>query len=293
MTTTTCAAPPAASAHQIDEVDRIDLQEFLRNYMRANRPLLTHGMTCDWPAMNNWSFEFFSQLTLDKEVYLEHDNVLHGDLKYSVKSYADSLRAIIDHQGDGGSDAGYLSVFRIFRAFPELANDVDFSLLTRHQVKHTASGWIGPAGTVTGYHVDWGDNLLAQIVGRKHVRLVSPADTKYMYRSNRFDQGTTPSLVDADNYHEEEYPLYRNATVHEIVLHPGDMLFIPRGWWHHVKSLDKSISVSSIGYNVKGLFVDLLSQRVLQWLHDAGLYNVPCTCHIVRDGKRVRRATTN
>lgn len=71
------------------------------------------------------------------------------------------------------------------------------------------------------------------------------------------------------------------------------MIFIPRGWWHYVKSLDKSISVSSIGYDVKGLFVDLLSHRVLQWLHDAGLYRVPCTCHIMHDGKRVRRAVAN
>jgi hypothetical protein len=71
------------------------------------------------------------------------------------------------------------------------------------------------------------------------------------------------------------------------------MLFIPRGWWHHVRSLDKSISVSNLGYDAKGLIVDLVSHRVKQSLHDVGLYRVPCTCHFVRDGKLVRRSVAN
>jgi lysine-specific demethylase 8 len=77
------------------------------------------------------------------------------------------------------------------------------------------------------------------------------------------------------------------------VLQPGDMLFIPRGWWHYVRSLDKSISVSNIGYDAKGLVVDLLSHRIKQLLHDIGLYRVPCTCHYERNGKRVRRNIAN
>lgn len=293
MSTATLSTQAIAKDHEIDEVDRIDPQVFLRDYVRTNRPLLTHEMTRDWPAMEKWSFEFFSKLSLNKQVYLEQDNVMQGEAAYSVQSYADSLRAIIEDDGSGSQKAGYLSVFKIFRAFPELEQDVDFSLLAQHQVKSTGAGWIGPAGTVTGYHIDWGDNLLAQIVGRKQVHLVSPADSKYMYPTNRFDQGTRSSAIDAEKWDEAKHPLYRNATVHKLVLNPGDMLFIPRGWWHQVKSLDKSISVSSIGYNVRGLFEDLLSHRVLQWLHDAGVYNVPCTCHIMQDGKRVRRSVAN
>lgn len=67
---------------------------------------------------------------------------------------------------------------RSFGAFPHLVADVDFSLLADRQVKSTIAGWIGPAGTVTGYHIDWGDNLLAQVQGRKFLRLVAPADTE-------------------------------------------------------------------------------------------------------------------
>jgi lysine-specific demethylase 8 len=221
------------------------------------------------------------------------NNVLQGGGQYDVMEYGDYIRRIADTSGGQATPKGYLSVFRVFDAFPELRSDVDFSLLSQFKVKNTAKGWIGPAGTVTGYHVDWGDNVLAQICGRKEVRLVAPKYSKYMYPSKRFDQGTMSSDMDVDNLDADRFPLFAKATEYRVVIHPGEMLFIPRGWWHYVRSLDKSISVSNISYDTKGIVVDLLSERIKQVFHDVGLYRVPCTCHIEHNGKRMRRAVAN
>lgn len=293
MSTPVSVCEPSASSTDIDIVDTVTPAEFNRRYLRRNRPLLMRKMTAHWPAMSKWSFEFFAGLQHCGTVFLEQNNVMQGDVRYVETRYHDYLRQLADGQTDGHAKIGYLSVFKIFRSFPQLKSDVDFSILTSHKVKSTVAGWIGPAGTVTGYHVDWGDNLLAQICGRKEVRLVSPAESHLMYPSRRFDQGTTSSEVDADQYDADRFPLFRKARQRRIVLHPGDMLFIPRGWWHYVRSLDQSISVSCIGYDARGVIVDLLSHRVKQLLHDCGLYSVPCTCHYMRDGKRVRRAVAN
>jgi len=290
------AAPAehAVSANpEFDTVDTISPAEFKRNYIDKNRPLIMRKMTANWPAMRKWSFEYFASLQLPKRLYLEKGNVMQGTPEYDELDYSAYIRRLIEDDGDASKRQGYLSVFKIFRAFPHLKEDVDFSLFSQFKLKNTAAGWIGPAGTVTGYHIDWGDNVFVQVCGRKEMRLVAPQDSRYMYANNRFDQGTTSSDVDAQNYDSQRFPLFARATEYRIVLQPGDMLFIPRGWWHHVRSLDKSISVSNIGYDAKGLVVDLLSQRVKQALHDAGLYRVPCTCHFERDGKLVRRSVAN
>jgi lysine-specific demethylase 8 len=285
--------PQVGSAqHEIDVVDTISPKDFKREYIDANSPLLMRKVTANWPAMKKWSFDFFASLSLPKRVFLEMNNVLQGGGQYEVMEYGDYIRRIADDNGQN-TPKGYLSVFKVFTAFPELRSDVDFSLLSQFKVKNTAKGWIGPAGTVTGYHVDWGDNVLAQICGRKEVRLVSPQDSKYMYPSKRFDQGTMSSEMDVDNYDADRFSLFAKATEYRVIIHPGEMLFIPRGWWHHVRSLDKSISVSNISYDAKGVVVDLLSERVKQVLHDVGLYRVPCTCHIEQNGKRVRRSVAN
>jgi lysine-specific demethylase 8 len=282
-----------AADPMIDAVDSIAPSEFKRDYIDKNRPLLMRKVTAEWPAMRKWSLEYFASLKLPKRLYLEKGNVMQGTPEYDELDYSDYIRRLMDDSGQVSHRHGYLSVFKIFRSFPHLKEDVDFSLFSRFKLKNTVAGWIGPAGTVTGYHIDWGDNVFAQICGRKEMRLVAPADSRYMYPSKRFDQGTTSSDVDVDDYDRQRFPLFERATEHCIVLQPGDMLFIPRGWWHHVRSLDKSISVSNLGYDAKGLVVDLLSQRVKQTLHDAGLYRVPCTCHFERNGKLVRRSVAN
>lgn len=41
-----------------------------------------------------------------------------------------------------------------------------------------------------------------------------------------------------------EFPLFKDAEFVEAILGPGECLFIPRGWWHYVKSLSPSCSVS-------------------------------------------------
>ena len=40
------------------------------------------------------------------------------------------------------------------------------------------------------------------------------------------------------------FPLLATATVHHCVLGPGMLLYIPNGWWHAVRSLSVSLSIS-------------------------------------------------
>jgi hypothetical protein len=43
---------------------------------------------------------------------------------------------------------------------------------------------------------------------------------------------------------EEMYPAFRTARYVEGVLGPGECLYVPVGWWHYVRSLTPSFSVS-------------------------------------------------
>jgi ribosomal protein L16 Arg81 hydroxylase len=38
--------------------------------------------------------------------------------------------------------------------------------------------------------------------------------------------------------------MFRQATVINLILQPGEVLFMPVGWWHHVRALDVSVTVS-------------------------------------------------
>ena len=114
--------------------------------------------------------------------------------------------------------------------------------------------WIGPAGTVSPLHHDPYHNILCQVVGKKYIRLYSPDECSKLYPKSMelgVDMSNT-SEVPAERFEmrrieiddEDGFPLFNEAQYVETILEQGDALYIPVGWWHYVKSLTVSISVS-------------------------------------------------
>jgi hypothetical protein len=101
--------------------------------------------------------------------------------------------------------------------------------------------WLGPAGTVTPLHADYDDNLFVQIWGSKRIFLAPPHHDAFLYpvEANALLFGS-PFDPEAPDF--ERFPLARQAALLELVVEPGDMLYVPAGWYHQVRSLSFSLS---------------------------------------------------
>jgi hypothetical protein len=101
--------------------------------------------------------------------------------------------------------------------------------------------WIGPARTVTPLHCDFDDNIFAQIWGTKRIVLAPPHHDAFLYvrEANSLLFG---SPVDPEAPDFAQFPLARQATFIECIVEPGDMLYVPAGWYHQVRALSFSLS---------------------------------------------------
>ena len=101
--------------------------------------------------------------------------------------------------------------------------------------------WLGPAGTVTPLHADYDDNLFVQIWGSKRIFLAPPHHDAFLYTREAnpvlFGSPFDPEAPDFD-----AFPLARQAAIVEVVVEPGDMLYVPAGWYHQVRALNFSLS---------------------------------------------------
>ncbi len=182
-----------------------------------------------------------------------------------------------DADGDGDRKAGergmgYLAQHDLFSQIPALRNDIavpDYCYtcpsgpaegkpLAGREMEELeeplVNAWFGPAGTVSPLHTDPWHNVLCQVVGRKYVRLYSPFESERLYprgvEEGGVDMGNT-SQVDVaaiekgeDGEVEKAFPLFHKASYVEGILEEGECLYIPVGWWHYVRSLTVSFSVS-------------------------------------------------
>ncbi|ATD61042.1 transcription factor [Janthinobacterium svalbardensis] len=101
--------------------------------------------------------------------------------------------------------------------------------------------WVGPAGTVTPLHCDYDDNIFAQVWGRKRIFLSPPHHDVFLYPSEAnailFGSPFDPEAPDF-----QRFPLARQAAMIECIVEPGDMLYVPAGWYHQVRALTFSLS---------------------------------------------------
>lgn len=101
--------------------------------------------------------------------------------------------------------------------------------------------WLGPTGTVTPLHCDFDDNIFAQIWGTKRIFLAPPHHDEFLYvrEANPVLFG---SPVDPEAPDDERFPLACQANLIECIVRPGDLLYVPAGWYHQVRALSFSLS---------------------------------------------------
>lgn len=100
--------------------------------------------------------------------------------------------------------------------------------------------WIG-GRSETPLHHDLTNNFLVQIVGRKRVRLFSPAEVVRLKRSTHV---YSDIRIPTDDICAE-----CGLSPVDVVIEPGRALFIPVGWWHSVTSLsDLSVTATFVGF---------------------------------------------
>jgi hypothetical protein len=117
------------------------------------------------------------------------------------------------------------------------ANDLD---LTAHGVHAPPSIWLGNRVTAS-CHYDSPNNIACCAVGRRRFTLFPPEQIVNLYPGplEPTPGGQAVSVVDFADPDFERYPRFREALAagQSAVLEPGDAIFIPSMWWHHVQGL--------------------------------------------------------
>ena len=148
------------------------------------------------------------------------------------------LDRLRDHRDDPQAPCIYVGSTTVDTALPGFRreNDVDLG-----EFDALVSIWLGNRTSVAAHH-DVPDNLACCVAGRRRFTLFPPGQLGNLYIGplDFTPAGQSISLVDFENPDYERYPRFRDALAHARVadMEPGDALFLPSMWWHHVRARD-------------------------------------------------------
>lgn len=225
------------------------LCRFKDHFYAPGKPLLIRKSLNQWPANEKWKDvsyfqKNFGYRTVPVEIGSQYTE---GDWGQELMLFKDFIQNQFSAESSGPIQ--YLAQHDVFQQIPELKEDIgwppflDDLKIPRRDVEIKI--WFGPRGTVSPLHFDKKENFLCQIIGWKRVILISPEDSPYVYPYDGEMMSNTSQLdLSRETIDREAFPLAEQARQFNVILGPGQMLFIPFGWWHHVSSLSPSVSVS-------------------------------------------------
>lgn len=241
---------------KIDVFRNISQIEFYENYYFLNRPVVLKGLMKASVAVRTWSPEFFAlnfgsvplEITAGRNLLRDYESKFSQTVQTVLM--ADFIQRLFQNHETNDFYLVARNYFFDNPAFVKLRSDLEPPPDIVNTTDHghgTVKAWFGPKGTVTPLHYDEHSILLAQIYGRKHFKLIPPFEFRNLYVRDKFY-----SAVDPEHIEPQRYPGFLGVPVADVILDPGDLLFIPVGWWHWAKSLDVSISATFCSFHVEG-----------------------------------------
>lgn len=252
--------------------DTLDPETFKKDFYEPGIPVVIKNLSKDWPAFNKWNWEYFRQLVGHKKVPL-YNNVKSD--AYTPINKADDYKTFGEYIDmiSKGPAAWRIFLFNIFDHAPQLTKDFAWpEKYMKGFVKKYPMLFTGGAGSITHMHfdIDMSHILHTQFGGRKRVLMFPYKEQHKLYRK----PWEVLSLADFSNYYTEgkidydKFPALKHAEGIDLILEPGDTLFMPAGYWHHMEYLDSGFAMSlramqpSLGGKLKGVW-NLIGMRTI------------------------------
>ena len=224
----------------IPEYDSPSLERFIR-LVTSETPFVMKNVINHWPASSKWSPEYLCSNFGSRTVPVEIGSSYTSD-KWSQKLI--TLQKFIgDFMFKKSDEVAYLAQYDLFNHITKLKDDItllDYSAVSEKDV--VTNCWFGPEGTVSPLHHDQYQNLFCQVYGFKRFILFD-RNAEMNAHPHHLLENTSQIDVECPQV-SQQFPGYVERKAWSVDLGPGDVLYIPTHWWHHVRSLSISLSVS-------------------------------------------------
>ena len=240
----------------LPRIKNLDRKTYFKEFVRKSHPVVFEGAAKDWECCRKWSFDWIKQQYGGDDVMLvDHAQQDRNPLAKPVEHL--TLADLIDGMEHGSLK--YARFHPLLQRHPELRLDINQAWLREH-LTNRYTPWmrfytlfLGPKGSDTAIHCAGNENLFVQVQGQKKWRLYPVS------QSPVFDPPANRSLYKytgfrADDPDYERYPMTRHMDWYETVLEPGDVLYNPPYYWHHVSNPTQSIGVGCRWNNMRTSF---------------------------------------
>jgi hypothetical protein len=245
-----------APAKKIPELTGVDPRALPDDALLSTQPVVLKGLVADWPLVraglesNQSAIAYIRKFYRDATVgallgapEIEGRFFYNEDISgFNFKAVKLKLDVMLDeverHKDAVKPPAIYVGSTTVDTCLPGFRDENDLGFGDRQPL---VSIWLGNRTRIAAHH-DLPDNIACVVVGHRRFTLFPPEQLANLYVGplDFTPAGQAISLVDITKPDLQRFPKFEEAARHAQVaeLGPGDALFIPSMWWHHIEALD-------------------------------------------------------
>ncbi|MDT0646886.1 cupin-like domain-containing protein [Zunongwangia sp. F260] len=228
---------------EIPREKRISKADFLKKYVRPQKPVVIEQLIEDWPAYEKWNLEYIDQVAGDKVVPLYDDRPISSKYKFNEPHTKMKMSEYIELLKSGPTNYR-IFLYHLLKEVPSLQKDFSFPDLGLRFLKQLPTLFFGGENSKVFMHydIDFANILHFHFHGKKQCILFPPSESQYLYKVphaliSRQD-------IDFVNPDFEKFPVLKKAKGYITELNHGEALYMPEGYWHQMTYLTAGFSMS-------------------------------------------------
>ncbi|WP_261511410.1 cupin-like domain-containing protein [Chryseobacterium paludis] len=227
----------------VQKVRKIPSRNFLNLYMKPCVPVILEDFVDpESPAFKKWNYDYFKEIAGNHLV-----NIYGSDLEsldrvaskpISQTPFSEYLNLISTQPTEQR-----LFLFNLLTIKPEMKSDIHYNDVTNGKIlKWLPFMFFGGKGSITRNHIDidMSHVFITQFQGIKKIWLFPWEQSSLMYKLPY----NFHSLANIKEPDYNEFPALKYVNGYEAIIHPGETLYIPSGWWHYIQYETEGYSVS-------------------------------------------------
>ncbi|KAJ3095383.1 hypothetical protein HDU97_007006, partial [Phlyctochytrium planicorne] len=248
-----CGSIPLDKLCRTDAPDTIDrrsnltVEDFIKEYSEPNKPVILTDVISSWPAFKTWTLDYLVRVCGDVDFRAEAVDL-------PLKAYA-SYSARCSQSGGSFEESPLYLFDRHFATRTVLSNDYTipsyfsedlFSVFGKERPDYR---WLilGPPRSGSTFHIDPNQTNAWNAVirgSKKWIMFPPEIPPPGVYPNEDGSEVTSP--VSLAEWFLNHYDEMKSSPVKpiECICRAGELIYVPRGWWHAVMNLEETIAIT-------------------------------------------------
>lgn len=228
---------------EISRVKSISKEDFVRLYLKPQKPVIIEKFKGDWAAHSKWSLEYIKEVAGDKMVPLYDDRPVHHDDGFNEPHAEMKMADYIDLLKTRPTKMR-IFLWNLLKEVPALQKDFSYPDFGIRLLKGVPMLFFGGKDSYTFMHhdIDFANIFHFHFEGEKLCVLFPQSENKYLYRVPY--SIITHESIDFSNPDYDKWPALQKAKGFKTILKHGEVLYMPEGYWHYMKYLTPGFSMS-------------------------------------------------